>query len=106
MQTFEPPETTESELIARAQEGDPDAFSRLMEGVQPRLLSQAIVFYQDSDLARDLMQEIAQEADPAACSVLSYRNAIAEREDVLLAMLDQNARVVLPRSAAVFESNR
>ena len=57
MQTVEPPETTESELVARAQNGDLDAFSRLMEGVQPRLLSQAIVFCQDPDLARDLMQE-------------------------------------------------
>jgi RNA polymerase sigma-70 factor (ECF subfamily) len=57
MQTVEPPETTESELIGRAQKGDLDAFSRLMEGVQPRLLSQAIVFCQDPDLARDLMQE-------------------------------------------------
>ena len=106
MQTVEPPEIAESELIARAQEGDPDAFSRLMGGVQQRLLSQAIVFCHDPDLARDLMQEIAQVADPAACSVLSYRNAFAEGEDVLLAMLDQDARVVLPRSAAVFESNR
>lgn len=51
-------------------------------------------------------QEIAQVADPEPSSVLSYRNAFAEGEDVLLAMLDQEARVVLPRSAAVFESNR
>ena len=51
-------------------------------------------------------QEIAQVADPAPGSVLSYRNAFAEGEDALLAMLDQDARVVLPRSATVFESNR
>ena len=105
MQTLEPPETAESELIARAQEGDPDAFSRLMGGVQLQLLSQAIVFCQDSDLARDLMREIAQVTGPAR-SVLSSRNAFAEGEDVFQAMLDQDARVVLPRSAAVFESNR
>ena len=57
MQTVEPPETTEKELIGRAKNGDVDAFSNLMEGVQPRLLAQAIVFCGDPDLARDLVQE-------------------------------------------------
>ena len=57
MQTAEQSETTEGELIDHAQNGDVDAFSSLMEGLQPRLLSQAIVFCSDSDLARDLVQE-------------------------------------------------
>lgn len=37
--------------------------------------------------------------------MLSCRNAFAEGEDVLLVMLDRDARVVLPRSAAFFELN-
>ena len=49
---------------------------------------------------------IALLADPAPGSVLSYRNAFVEGEDALLAKLDQDARLVLPRSAAVFETNR
>jgi RNA polymerase sigma-70 factor (ECF subfamily) len=57
MQTTKKPETTEGELIGRAQNGDMDAFSSLMEGVQARLLAQAIVFCGDPDLARDLVQE-------------------------------------------------
>jgi RNA polymerase sigma-70 factor (ECF subfamily) len=57
MPNIEPPETTEGELIVRAQKGDVDAFSSLMEELQPRLLAQAIAFCSDSDLARDLVQE-------------------------------------------------
>jgi RNA polymerase sigma-70 factor (ECF subfamily) len=57
MPNIESPETNERELIGRAQKGDVDAFSILMEGLQPRLLAQAIVFCRDPDLARDLMQE-------------------------------------------------
>lgn len=50
--------------------------------------------------------EIAHVADPTPGSVLAYRQALAEGEDALLAMLDRDARVILPKSAAVFESNR
>ncbi len=57
MQPVEQPETPERELIGRAQNGDVDAFSILMEGFQPRLLAQAIVFCRDAELARDLVQE-------------------------------------------------
>lgn len=57
MQTAEQPEIPERELIGRAQNGDVDAFSSLMEELQPRLLAQAIVFCGDPDLARDLVQE-------------------------------------------------
>ena len=57
MQIVEPTETTEEELIDRAQKGNVEAFSSLMEGVQPRLLAQAIVFCGDPDQARDLVQE-------------------------------------------------
>jgi len=57
MQNVELTETIERELISRAQKGDVEAFSSLMEGVQARLLAQAIVFCSDPDLARDLVQE-------------------------------------------------
>ena len=57
MPNIEPPKTTEGELIARAQKGDVEAFSSLMEELQPRLLAQAIVFCSDPELARDLVQE-------------------------------------------------
>jgi RNA polymerase sigma-70 factor (ECF subfamily) len=57
MKTFEPAESNEKELIDRARKGEVEAFSILMEGVQPRLLAQAIVFCGDPDLARDLVQE-------------------------------------------------
>ncbi len=57
MQIIEPTETIERELISRAKKGDVEAFSSLMEGMQARLLAQAIVFCSDPDLARDLVQE-------------------------------------------------
>ena len=49
--------------------------------------------------------EIVLMADPTPGSVLAYRQALAEGEDALLAMLDRDARVFLPRSASVFQSN-
>lgn len=48
---------TRTDLIARARGGDVEAFSRLMEAEQPRLLAQALKFCGDPDLARDLVQE-------------------------------------------------
>ena len=44
-------------LISRAKAGDVDAFSSLMEELQPRLLAQAVAFCSDPQLARDLVQE-------------------------------------------------
>ncbi len=37
-------------------------------------------------------------------SALSYRAALSEGEDALMAMLDEDARVLLPRSADIFQS--
>ena len=48
---------TKSEFIAEAQAGDVNAFSQLMEEVQPRLLARAIAFCKDPEQARDLVQE-------------------------------------------------
>ena len=50
--------------------------------------------------------EIALVADPSPGSAVAYREALAEGEDALLAMLDRDASVILPRSASVFHSNR
>jgi hypothetical protein len=47
---------------------------------------------------------VALTADPAPGSVLAYRQALADGEDALLAMLDRDARVILPRSVAAFQS--
>ncbi len=44
-------------LIARARGGDVEAFSRLMEEQQSRLLGQALIFCRDAHLAQDLVQE-------------------------------------------------
>jgi RNA polymerase sigma-70 factor (ECF subfamily) len=52
-----PPQTRNTDLIALARDGDAEAFSRLMEAEQPRLMAQALAFCRDADLARDLVQE-------------------------------------------------
>ena len=57
MQNVELADATEEELIDRAKKGEVEAFSILMEVMQPRLLAQAIVFCGDPELARDLVQE-------------------------------------------------
>ena len=57
MPSAEAPTTTQQALISRAQAGEVDAFSRLMEEEQPRLQAQAIAFCHDPELARDLVQE-------------------------------------------------
>lgn len=46
---------------------------------------------------------IAATAPPSAA--LSYRSAASEGEDALMAMLDEDARVLLPRSTDVFRSD-
>src|ERR1700744_2535188 len=46
-----------SDLIALARSGDVEAFSRLMEELQPRLLGQALAFCGEHDRAKDLVQE-------------------------------------------------
>ncbi len=50
-------EMTQAELIAIAKTGDLNAFSKLMETLQPRLLAQAIAFCGDPELAKDLVQD-------------------------------------------------
>ena len=47
----------DSDLIARARDGELAAFSQLMEEHQPRLLAQALAFCGDPHQARDLVQE-------------------------------------------------
>ena len=44
--------------------------------------------------------------EPSSGSAAAYREALAEGEDALLAMLDRDASVILPRSASMFHSNR
>lgn len=46
-----------TELVALARDGDVDAFSRLMQAQQTRLMGQALAFCGDSQLAQDLVQE-------------------------------------------------
>lgn len=41
---------------------------------------------------------------PAASGALAYRQAFADGEDALIAMLDQDARALLPPSAQIFKS--
>src|SRR5277367_2707943 len=53
----QPQSDEESQLIARAREGDLTAFSRLVQEHQPRLLAQALAFCGDPHQARDLAQE-------------------------------------------------
>lgn len=50
--------------------------------------------------------EIVLAPSPTPGSAFAYRQALIEGEDALLTMLDQDARVVLPRSADMFQSNR
>ena len=38
-------------------------------------------------------------------TALSYRSALSEGEDALMAMLDEDARVLLPRSSDIFQSD-
>ncbi len=45
------------QLIDRAKSGDVEAFSELMEELQPRLLAQAIAFCGNPETARDVVQE-------------------------------------------------
>ena len=52
-----PPTDADSELLARAREGDLPAFSQMMEAQQSRLLGQAIAFSGDPHQAQDLVQE-------------------------------------------------
>ena len=49
--------TPSDALLARAQAGDLEAFSQLMETVQPRLLGQALAFCGEHQRAQDLVQE-------------------------------------------------
>ncbi len=49
--------------------------------------------------------EIALVVDPAPGSSLAYRQALAEGEDALLAMLDRDGRSILPRSVDAFQSD-
>ena len=44
-------------------------------------------------------------ATAAPTTALSYRSALSEGEDALLAMLDADARVLLPQSASVFQTD-
>jgi RNA polymerase sigma-70 factor (ECF subfamily) len=53
----QPQSAEESQLIARAREGDVGAFSRLVQEHQSRLLAQALAFCGDPHQARDLAQE-------------------------------------------------
>ncbi len=56
------PADVSSPSLAQAQAGSLDAFSRLMEAEQPRLLGQAIAFCADRHQAKDLVQETMIEA--------------------------------------------
>lgn len=49
---------------------------------------------------------VARVADPKPASALAYRQALADGEEALLAMLDRDARVTLPRSANPFQITR
>ena len=61
--TDDPPErTTSRELLARACAGDADAFCRLAEPLQARLLRQAVALAGDVSAAEDLVSETLVEA--------------------------------------------
>jgi RNA polymerase sigma-70 factor (ECF subfamily) len=51
------PNDDSAELVALARNGDVDAFSRLMQAQQTRLMGQALAFCGDTQLAQDLVQE-------------------------------------------------
>ncbi len=52
-----PPNDDTARLVALARDGDVDAFSRLMEAQQTRLMAQALAFCGDAQRAQDLVQE-------------------------------------------------
>jgi len=52
-----PTKDASAELVTLARDGDVEAFSRLMEQHQPRLMGQALAFCGDLQLAQDLVQE-------------------------------------------------
>jgi len=54
----------------------------------------------------DSAPKIVATQPPAPGSAQAYREALFEGEDELLAMLDRDALVILPRSSAVFTSDR
>jgi RNA polymerase sigma-70 factor (ECF subfamily) len=60
--TDEPPEQTGGHLLARAGAGDADAFCRLIEPLQPRLLRQAAALAGDLSSAEDLVSDTLVEA--------------------------------------------
>ena len=61
--TDDPPERSDSrELLARACAGDADAFCRLAEPLQARLLRQAVALTGDVSAAEDLVSETLVEA--------------------------------------------
>ena len=61
--TDDPPERSDSrELLARACEGEAEAFCRLTEPLQARLLRQAVAFAGDLGAAEDLVSETLVEA--------------------------------------------
>lgn len=51
------PTEQHADLIALARDGDAEAFSRLMEEMQPQLMGQALAFCGDNQRAQDLVQE-------------------------------------------------
>jgi RNA polymerase sigma-70 factor (ECF subfamily) len=51
------PTEQHADLIALARDGDLEAFSRLMEEMQPQLMGQALAFCGDNQRAQDLVQE-------------------------------------------------
>lgn len=57
MAQTEQQDTKQAELIILAKSGDLDAFSELMERLQPRLLAQAVSFCGDPESAKDLVQD-------------------------------------------------
>ena len=44
-------------------------------------------------------------ATGAPSTALTYRSALSEGEDALMAMLDEDARVLLPRSSGIFQTD-
>src|SRR3954452_7924103 len=52
-----PPKQQHTDLILLARNGDVEAFSRLMEKLQPQLMGQALAFCGDNQRAQDLVQE-------------------------------------------------
>lgn len=53
----------------------------------------------------DPAPKVVRERSPTPGSIFAYQKALAEGEDALLAMLDRDARVVLPKSSVVFQSD-